>query len=144
MPVLTQVIEDLLGAMPHRPDQNVSALRGLLAALFAGVPGGQNSTGVGGLQGLATRFRAVGLSPIMESWLGDGPDLPVTPNQLWRVLGDERVQAMAAHAGLTPEALLVQLSQFLPGVVSRLVPHGEVPPPQHDPTLVGRNAAEKV
>jgi uncharacterized protein YidB (DUF937 family) len=137
MPALTRVLEEMLGGMPPQaaPDSSASLLRGLFFTLFQGVPDGRPSTGVGGLQGLFARFRAAHLADIPQSWISDGPKLPVTPEQLRHVLGEERVQLMAAQAGLTPQQLLGQLSQFLPGVVSRLAPHGRVPDPQDDPTL---------
>jgi uncharacterized protein YidB (DUF937 family) len=49
------------------------------------------------------------------------------PSQLQSVLGSEQVQAIAAKAGISPEAANVGLAQILPQLVNHLTPDGEVP-----------------
>ncbi len=49
---------------------------------------------------LADAFTQVGLAPIMASWTGQRPDLPVTPEQLRHVMGEKRVQG-CGHSGRT-------------------------------------------
>ncbi len=45
-------------------------------------------TEIGNVTGLLERLRAAGLGPEVDSWLGPGPNLPVTPQQLREVLFD--------------------------------------------------------
>jgi uncharacterized protein YidB (DUF937 family) len=136
MGLLDTVLNEVAGGLGGPQGQKPSALQGMLTSLFSGVPGGQNATGVGGLQGLLSRFEAAGLGHIAQSWIDPNQEnRQVSPDQLQQALGSEHVQAMAARTGMPPEQLLGQLAQFLPGLVSRLTPGGQVPPPHQDPTL---------
>ncbi|HUN52225.1 MAG TPA: YidB family protein [Candidatus Sulfotelmatobacter sp.] len=134
MTALNLVIEELLRDMPSQPQTKPSTLGVLFSALFRGVPGGMNATGVGGLEGLFARFRAAGLGNVADSWASEAPDLPVTATQLQRVLGEEQIERLTAQLGMAPDEVLGQLAEFMPGVVGRLT-KGGVPAPPNDPTL---------
>ncbi|HZZ73893.1 MAG TPA: YidB family protein [Pirellulales bacterium] len=82
---------------------------------------------IGGLAGLVKLFRDRGLLQLIESWVGKGPNQPITTNQLHQVLGDEHINALAAHLGTTPEVVLDQLKEALPAVVNHVTPNGVVP-----------------
>jgi uncharacterized protein YidB (DUF937 family) len=123
MSVFDRVLGELAGTMPGTTTQT----QRVLGSLFTGVPGGMNSSGVGGVQGLLARFDAAGLGHIMESWLGNGPNQPVTPDQLCKVLGNDQVLLLAKQTGLRPHELLQQLSLMLPDFMARLQRHGGVP-----------------
>ena len=81
----------------------------------------------GGISGLAEAFQQKGLGQIVSSWIGTGRNLPVSPDQLQQVLGNEQIQAFAQKAGIAPEAASSQLAEMLPGVVDKLTPNGEAP-----------------
>ena len=91
--------------------------------------GGDNRTaGTGsGLGGLLSRFEEAGLGHIAQSWVGNGPNQPVSPQQLHTVFGDDQVQTMARQAGMAPHDFLSQLSQHLPRVVDGMTPNGQMP-----------------
>lgn len=81
----------------------------------------------GGLQGLVEEFQQRGLGGVIASWIGTGDNLPVSAEQLQAVLGNERLQAIAASLGLNVQDVAGQLAQLLPQVVDRLTPGGEIP-----------------
>lgn len=81
----------------------------------------------GGLQGLIERFRNHGLGEIVDSWVGTGQNLPISADEITRVLGSDRVKQLAASAGIDVSALVPQLAQILPHLVDRLTPNGQVP-----------------
>jgi uncharacterized protein YidB (DUF937 family) len=81
----------------------------------------------GGLGRLLSSFEQAGLGHIAQSWVGNGPNQPVSPQQLRTVFGDDRVQNMAREAGLAPDDFLSQLGQHLPRVVDGLTPNGQIP-----------------
>jgi uncharacterized protein YidB (DUF937 family) len=83
--------------------------------------------GAGGLAGLVQQFEQGGLGNIVQSWVGKGPNQPVSPTQLQQVLGGTQLQALAAKLGVSPEAVSQQLSQVLPHVVNHLTPDGTIP-----------------
>ena len=81
----------------------------------------------GGLGGLLDTFRQGGLGHVMDSWISTGANLPVSPDQLSSVLGNERVAELAQRFGLSPGDLSSKLSSVLPEVVDKLTPHGQLP-----------------
>ena len=81
----------------------------------------------GGISGLAETFQQNGLGHIVSSWIGTGGNLPVSPDQVQQVFGNEQIQAFAQKAGIAPEVASSQLAELLPGVVDKLTPGGEIP-----------------
>ena len=96
----------------------IQALLGMLA--------GQGGQG-GGLADLVARFQQGGLGDVMGSWVGTGQNLPVSPDQLGNVLGDDLLGQLSTSTGMNGGDLLGSLSQVLPQVVDRLTPGGELP-----------------
>ena len=92
-----------------------------------GAMGGGGLGGMaGGLGGLLSSFQQAGFGHIAQSWVGNGPNQPVSPQQLQSVLGDGQVQNMASQAGMQPQDFLSQLSQHLPNAVNGMTPNGQV------------------
>jgi uncharacterized protein YidB (DUF937 family) len=81
-------------------------------------------SGSGGLAGLAQQFEQQGLGHLMGSWVGQGPNLPVSGAQLQGVLGDQRLQQLAQRVGLPPDAAASALAAVLPALVNRVTPNG--------------------
>jgi uncharacterized protein YidB (DUF937 family) len=53
----------------------------------------------------------------------NGPNLPISADQIIQVLGRERLQKLVQHAGMTEEQVANGLADILPGV-DRLTPNG--------------------
>lgn len=83
--------------------------------------------GIGGLAGLVEKFHQGGLGEVANSWVGTGQNLPVSPDQLGGVLGNDTISAMASKLGMNQGDLLGQLSHLLPQVVDKLTPNGQLP-----------------
>ena len=73
----------------------------------------------GGLPMLLAQLENAGLAERVRSWVGSGENLPVTPEELAAVFTPEQLIEVAATAGTTPAALLMHLSERLPGEVDR-------------------------
>ena len=56
-----------------------------------------------------------------------GKNLPISPDQLQGVLGNDAVKNIASKLGIDSNALTSQLSNLLPDVVDKLTPDGKVP-----------------
>lgn len=80
----------------------------------------------GGLDGLLKKFQENGLGEVAASWVGKGQNLPITAEQIQKVLGNEQVAAIASKLGVDPQQAATQLSQLLPGLVDKLTPDGQV------------------
>lgn len=131
MGLLDSVIGGLMGGAAGGSSPMGSALSGLLGG--GSQAGGMANTGMantgmgGGLGGLMSQFEQGGLGHIAQSWVGNGPNHPVTPEQLHGVLGADQVQTMATQAGMQPHDFLSQLSQHLPNAVHGMTLDGRMP-----------------
>jgi uncharacterized protein YidB (DUF937 family) len=121
MGLLDQVIGGLMGG-----GGGGSPMGGVIASLLGGGQQG-GMGGQGGLAGLVSSFEQAGLGHIAQSWVGNGPNQPVSPQQLQGVLGDDRVQSMSSQAGMPPQDFLSQLAQHLPNAVNGMTPNGRLP-----------------
>lgn len=81
-------------------------------------------TDLGNLNGLVAQLAQGGLGDQVKSWLGDGANAAVTPEQIRSALGNEQVRAIAAHFGVPVDDALNLLAEHLPGTVDRASPGG--------------------
>ncbi|MEI9999235.1 MAG: YidB family protein [Verrucomicrobiota bacterium] len=102
------------------------------AALFSEVGTLVNQSG--GVGGLAQQFQQQGLGGLMSSWIGSGPNGAISGQQVVQVLGQDRVAAIAARAGLSEQQVAAGISMLLPLVINHLTPNGTTP--AHSPGQV--------
>lgn len=81
----------------------------------------------GGVAGLAERFGGAGMAETVQSWIGTGPNLNITPEQISQVLGSGPVADFAARLGISPEQASETLAGLLPDAIDRLTPGGQLP-----------------
>ena len=105
-----------------------SGLGGLLGQLRNSM-GGTSSGGMlsGGLGELIDRFKQSGHGDTADSWVGTGPNEPVTPPQLEQAIGPDVMDALSKQTGLSREELLARLSRELPNAVDKYTPQGRLP-----------------
>src|ERR1700733_10749434 len=75
---------------------------------------------------LVAALEKCGLGPQVQSWLGDGTNMPITADQLKAVLGNSEVQNFARQMGLPVDETLKILAQYLPEIVDKASPNGIV------------------
>lgn len=85
---------------------------------------------IGGLAGLIQLFHSHGLTDIINSWIGTGPNKSITTDQLHQVLGDQHLAEISNQMGTTPDNALGHLQQILPNLIDRLTPNGQIPSEQ--------------
>ncbi len=86
-----------------------------------------NDSQHGGLAGMISKFQQAGLGDAMSSWIGGGPNQPVSGEQITGALGSGTMADIAAKLGINPADAASQLSQVLPGLINHLTPQGEAP-----------------
>jgi uncharacterized protein YidB (DUF937 family) len=129
MGLLDQLVGGVLGGQEASTGTSNSGMGNVLMQLLAGQGSQNQGSGYqgGGIAGLVQQFRAAGLGHVAESWVNNGPNQPVSPQQLQTVFGDEQVQNMARQSGMPPSNFLSQLSEHLPRVVDGMTPNGQLP-----------------
>jgi uncharacterized protein YidB (DUF937 family) len=81
-------------------------------------------TNLGSLQGLVEQLQQGGLGDQVKSWLSNGPNIKVTPEQIRDALGNEQVRQLAQRFGVPVDEVLKLLAQHLPTAVDQASPNG--------------------
>jgi len=63
----------------------------------------------GGLQGVVSEFERNGLGTTVKSWVGTGPNQPISPDEVHKALGPELLQQLAEKSGLSVQDLAQKL-----------------------------------
>jgi len=104
-----------------------SGLGGILSGLSGAAGGGLGGLLGGGLGELTERFRQNGHGEAVDSWVSTGPNRNVEPHQLEQALGQDTLEELTQHTGLSREELLARLSRELPKAVDQYTPEGRLP-----------------
>lgn len=81
----------------------------------------------GALDKLMGSFQSAGLGNILQSWIGSGQNLPISPDQVKSVLGGGTLAELGKHAGIGETETASALSSLLPQVIDKVSPGGNVP-----------------
>jgi uncharacterized protein YidB (DUF937 family) len=124
-------LDSILGGQnsPGNEPGGASPLLGVLTGLLA-----QS----GGIQGLLNKFTQAGHGDKVASWVGPGENKPIDPEHVQQVIGPDQISAIAAKLGVDPEQASQLLAKFLPSVVDKLTPNGQVDPnADHSQSMAG-------
>jgi uncharacterized protein YidB (DUF937 family) len=119
------LLDGLLGQVTSSVGGTSGQQTGLAGSVLNMLTSGQQ----GGLQGLIQTMREKGLSNVVESWVGTGPNQPISPDLIQRVLGNQKLQELATQHGMNLNEISSHLAQILPVAVDKLTPNGTLPSP---------------
>jgi uncharacterized protein YidB (DUF937 family) len=124
-------LEDVLGGLlgggasgsPGTAAQgvNVAAVAAALGPLIAKL------VKSGGLSKMVSGAQASGLSAQADSWIGTGPNAPVSGQEMRGIVGEDTVSQLAQQAGISDEEAADVLAQVVPQVVNGFTPDGQLP-----------------
>lgn len=107
---------------------------GLLDGILGGVIGAEALSLVkdylekhGGIQGAVSEFEKTGFGQQAKSWVSKGPNLPISAEQIQKVLGSERVKELAAKFGIPADQVTDMLAKYLPTAIDKATPDGKLP-----------------
>ena len=110
---------------------NIGGLIGMLASnpqLVQAVMSMLSNDGQhGGLGGLISKFQQAGLGGAISSWIGSGPNEPVSGAEISSALGENAVSDVANQLGVAPAEAAEQISKVLPDILNHLTPDGAAP-----------------
>ena len=81
----------------------------------------------GALAELTSKFQSAGLGNILQSWIGTGQNLPISADQVQKVLGAGTIADLAKKAGIGESQTTSALAGLLPQVIDKISPGGAVP-----------------
>ena len=120
------VVKAGVGGLSRAGGGQTNALGAVLALL---------NNNAGGLGGLAQAFQKQGLGDVLGSWIGTGQNLPISADQIGKVLGAQQLSQFASQAGVAPDAWGETLASLLPGLIDKLTPTGQLPSGSQLPSL---------
>ncbi len=96
-----------------------------LSDLLGGRPAGVVASG--GLSELIEQFQSAGHGQAAHSWLSDGPNEPIGPNEVERAISEDLLLELERRTGLPRAEIVERLATGLPETVNQLTPEGRVP-----------------
>jgi uncharacterized protein YidB (DUF937 family) len=114
-----------VSSKPSAPGQPQE--QGGFGELLENVRGSVDSLLGGGLSDLVDRFKQNGQGEVADSWVRQGPNQQVTPQQLEQAIGPDVLATLSQQTGLSREELLSRLSRNLPEAVDKYTPDGRIP-----------------
>ena len=107
---------------------NSDAAGGALDSVKKALGDGPVATKItGGLGELMDQFTTGGHGEAAKSWVGTGPNQPISESQMEAALGADLIAGLVKQTGLSREDLLARLSTVLPEAVDKLTPEGKIP-----------------
>lgn len=133
----------MLAAFDFQLECAMGLLDSIVGAVAGGNQGGGSTQLVGGLlqmlasdqsgsagsplEALVRQFTQGGLGDVVQSWIGTGQNIGISPQQLEQALGGGQLAQLAQQFGIDPGQVAAQLSEQLPGMVDQLTPEGQLP-----------------
>lgn len=116
---------DILGGLMG----NTQAMPGGLGGMLGGLLGGAAAGGAlnGGLRNLLGDMEENGQGGAARSWVSNGPNQSLSPNDLASAIGADDIDAVSQQTGVPRDQMLSMLSEHLPELVNQLTPDGRLP-----------------
>ena len=116
----------------------MDSITGGIAEQLKGQSGGQgnvlsaamqlmNSPEIGGPVGMAQALAKQGQGDVVTSWISTGKNLPISPDALLKLFGQEKIHQLASGMGMSIPSLLSGLTVVLPEMINKLSPAGSLP-----------------
>ena len=107
---------------------------GLFDGILGGVVGAEALSLVkgylekhGGIEGVAAEFRKNGFGQQVNSWIGRGSNLPITPEQIHQTIGLVNLKDLANKYGVPVDKVSQLLAKYIPAVIDKATPDGKLP-----------------
>lgn len=105
----------------------LGALIPTLLPAVLGMLGGKTAANQSGLHQVVDTMHANGLGQVAQSWVGSGPNQPISAAQVEQVLTPEQLTELAVKSGLPLDQVSAGVASILPHVVNSLTLEGALP-----------------
>jgi uncharacterized protein YidB (DUF937 family) len=114
----------ILGDLSRLASENPRILQAAVSLLRPreGTVGGR-----GGLSEVLASLQSSGLGDIASSWLSNGANRAIAPDQVSQALGSDTLRDFASAAGVDANEASSVLAGILPELVNQLSPEGQAP-----------------
>jgi uncharacterized protein YidB (DUF937 family) len=104
------ILDSLSGLLSQQ-----GGVQGLITATF------QKS---GGFDAVLAKLNDAGYGAKVNSWLGKGPNTPITADEIQSALGNQHLTQLASSMGVPMDKVAALLAQHLPVAVDSASPNG--------------------
>jgi uncharacterized protein YidB (DUF937 family) len=136
------VLGEMLGAGGANAGAPAAGQRGALMTMLLplAMEWVQRSGGIGGVLG---RFQQKGFGPQANSWVANGPNQALAPQQVGEVVGQDELARIAQRLGVDQQQVAGGLAEILPKLVDHATPNGQVTPQSDQQIAHGRLSLEQ-
>lgn len=92
---------------------------GTLTSALSSLTGGSRSDSGFDISSLLSNMESSGLGDLATSWLGDGNNAAISPDQITNMIGADKVSEFASNLGLSNEEAAGGLSEAIPQMVDK-------------------------
>lgn len=114
MGLFTSLLSKLSGSQEHNPILITEVLSWIDAQ--------------GGMETLLQKMKLFGFGKILQSWLSNQQNLPISPQQVFSFIKAPALQQLADRCGIDVNATAALLAKYLPLLVNGLSHSGELTP----------------
>jgi uncharacterized protein YidB (DUF937 family) len=107
---------------------------GFLDGILGGVVGAEALSLVkgyfekhGGIQGVVNEFEKNGFGQQAKSWVGTGPNAPITKEQVHQTIGLLNLKDLANKYGVPVDKVSELLAKYVPAAIDKATPDGKLP-----------------
>ncbi len=79
------------------------------------------------MQDIMSKLSKKGLSQQVQSWIGKGPNQPVSGEDIRPAVDPAMLNQMAKQHGMSPQEVCDRVAKALPGMVDQATPDGKMP-----------------
>ncbi|MEI2455865.1 OmpA family protein [Lysobacter firmicutimachus] len=117
------LLNSLVGDVAHRFGLSMDQARQLAGVLIALIFDEKR----GGFAGFVHLFESKGLGSLVQSWIGTGPNQPISAPQVERAFGAPLIGAIAGKLDAPVPATAGAIGALLPGLINELTEGGKAP-----------------
>lgn len=114
---LMNLVKTAAGAMLGDKGMEATKIMGVVSQLLEQT---------GGMNQMVEKFNSAGLGNVVQSWVSQGQNLPISADQIAKVFGNEQIGQIASQFNMNGSDLGKTLAGLLPQVVDKLTPTGQV------------------
>jgi uncharacterized protein YidB (DUF937 family) len=139
------LIDEILSSIASSVTTGGQGTQNPLGAILGGLGAGNQSRSAGlltaamsmlqqqgGISNVLDMFRRSGMDQHADSWVSNGPNLPISGDQVQQVFGASSLGDIASQLGMSRGQASSAMAQILPELINQMTPNGQLSQDHHD------------
>ena len=138
MSILSSVLGGVLqNALGGQSQQAGGGLMNIVLGMLQQGGGAGGASGASGLDAILGQVTKAGFGDHAQSWVGNGPNMPLPTDAVSKIFGQGQVQQWASQLGLSHDQASGGLAAALPEIINHLTPNGQAAQDHELDSLMG-------